>query len=160
MHNNIAVGNRLRLARLYSNYSSKELAAQLDCSTAALSLYEGGKRSVRDPDLIKKICDTTGVNAQWLTTGHGLPCQDMTSFADKTGAYIADNHKVFNPDIFIQLYSQVKTLLNGKNLDDAVQLTVTAYQYVLENAESSEQQERLIAGAAKLAVTVFVSQKS
>lgn len=64
------LGDRLRKARAITGMTTREFAERIGVSHGTITNAEGDKRGVR-PITIKAWAMATGVDAEWLATGHG-----------------------------------------------------------------------------------------
>jgi phage repressor protein C with HTH and peptisase S24 domain len=63
-----SIGTKIKTAR--GTTSQKEFADEIGVSLATLSRYERGQTPVPS-DVLTRICDATGCNAEWLLLGRG-----------------------------------------------------------------------------------------
>lgn len=67
---NWTLGDRLRKARAITGMTTREFAERIGVSHGTITNAEGDKRAVR-PITIKAWAMATGVDIEWLQTGHG-----------------------------------------------------------------------------------------
>lgn len=69
-HDSVAVGDRLRILRLFLELSQEEFSQRVKMNQPQIALFENGKRYLKDL-YIKVICDEFGCNEDWLIEGQG-----------------------------------------------------------------------------------------
>lgn len=69
-HDSLAVGNRLRVLRLFLELNQNEFADRVKMTQSQIALFEAGKRYLKDL-YIKVICDEFDCNEDWLIDGEG-----------------------------------------------------------------------------------------
>ena len=65
---NIAIGNRIKLARENMGWTQEELAEKLDLSTQFISTIERGVAGASLGTVIR-LCDVLNVSSEWLLCG-------------------------------------------------------------------------------------------
>lgn len=65
---NIAIGNRIKLARENMGWTQEELAEKIDLSTQFISTIERGVAGASLGTIIK-LCDVLNVSSEWLLCG-------------------------------------------------------------------------------------------
>ena len=158
---NVAVGERIKLARRFAGFrSGKDFATALNINYITYNNYERGRNAVKMQGVFEKMAEKTGVSATWLKTGKGAAVMDNpernSQFQELIPRATPVMEKQVNDALLIMLYQELETLTKSKNIApvELLRLALQSYRYIIEASINEEEQLAMVKGAAKLVVAI------